>query len=239
MTMRRGDKKNWVGLTAAMLMLLISVIPAQARIAINGAECAYTSTCSASGGHAESAGKANAINALSIENLIINGAASMLESYANTLIFMNHFELSDISGYNSAFQKNNYYNALEKIEKAIAIYDILIAEAQNASYNASFIGALKNLDYDRLKNANKLNASVFLTVRRFLQPGDVTGAIAYMHKLLLQTRESVYAIQDAVEKETLPTNTHVWDINNKFAEMILFGQYCAEVFYTAKETLYN
>lgn len=172
----------------------------------------------------------------SIETCVIQGAGYYFKAYSYSLLMANEIELSDLEGVNFVELRSFINQAIDNMELACDTYIDLVNKANSTSYNSAWINQLMNFDYGAFKAENGLNEAVFSDVQYFLSNGNVRGVYVETETRFETILEDLYDIKAGMDGNSLPANSTIWRLNQKFLESMLFGQYVAEVFYQIVES---
>jgi hypothetical protein len=169
-----------------------------------------------------------------ISNYIIEGAGYFLAGYADVLLLLNRFEMSDLKGidYNEVKQISD--KALNNLKNTGAIYDNLIAVAERTPYNEVFLEKLASFGYESFMENNSLNRDVFEEVEVFLNQGDITGTFKQSRNNFDLILGILNSIKESIDAEKMPPLSKLWQLNQVYAAELLFGQYSAQVYYAIK-----
>ncbi|MCP4218343.1 MAG: hypothetical protein GY765_27145 [bacterium] len=132
-------------------------------------------------------------------------------------------------------------------KNAAESYEELILAAQSASYSKSVRCYLMSYDYSILHATLKDNSmsthnGLFTLTRDYLCKGDMTGIFIELHKQSLH----IASLLDSLSKGFKPPVggkyspqiiSAIWRINQAYSEIILFGQFTAEIMTDAKKSL--
>ena len=166
----------------------------------------------------------------SIEADIARGAGYFLEAYADTLLFMNRVELSNIKGMDYSRLQFLLDDALLKMTRANATYVHLKQTAAYTPYNPYTIEALKNFNYEEYCLAHSLNREIFVEVQSYLGSGSVTEMYGKIISDMEAIGKLITLVKENIDNGVFPATTHVRQLNQAFSVSLLFGQYVAEVF---------
>jgi hypothetical protein len=123
---------------------------------------------------------------------------------------------------------------LDNVNMARYYYRELQYKADNTPYNQVVINKLLVFDYDAFQEQNNLIKDVFIEVKDYLVKGDVRGVysrtIAYFDTL----KNTLEAIKGELYAGKVPSNNHMWDLNQVCAKAHMFGQYVSRIFYAIK-----
>jgi hypothetical protein len=174
-------------------------------------------------------------SASTIRKYIIEGAGYFLKSNSNIQLFLNKIELSELNGMDYSELQNIINSAIENMENAKETYINLISIAKVTPYNPFIIEKLQLFDYPGFQKENKLNSEIFKQVETFLSIGDVTGLYIKFKLDIDSILVPLYNIKASVYNETFPEISSLWLINQKYSELVLFGQYGSQVFFEIKQ----
>jgi hypothetical protein len=166
--------------------------------------------------------------------LVVEGAGYFLDSHADMLLFLNRIEMAELTGIDYTGLQVLLANAIEKMEKANAAYFQLKKLAAETPYNPPVIDKLETFDYQSFQKKRGLNEVIFRGVSELLARGDVRGVYKRLHKETAGLLKYLYRIKSSIDSGIFPEISVLWRANEKYAETLLFGQICAEIFYTCK-----
>ena len=167
-----------------------------------------------------------------IRELIIKGGGYILKSSSAANDFFNKIELAEISGPDYETLKKSLNAAIYNIENAREVYYQLKTLASVTPYNQEIIFKLVNFDYETFQQANDFFPKIFGKVKCLLAYGDVTGVYKELYSYTGQIMDLLYTIKRFIDAGIFPELCIVWDVNQKYSEVKLFGQYVARVFYS-------
>lgn len=167
-----------------------------------------------------------------IRELIVEAGGYLLQSCSDVNAFFNKIELAELYGPDYKSLKETLNAAIYHMEKARATYFQLKSLARVTPYNQEVISRLINFDYDAFQKENGLLSSVFVMVEDFLSVGDVTGVFNKFYSYSGQILDLLYTLKRYVAADIFPQIFNVWQVNQKYSEFKLFGQYIAQVFYS-------
>ena len=185
-------------------------------------------------GYSEESGETVSKSIGSIETLIIRGAGYFLAGNACIQSFLNQVELQDLSGVDSQSMEKGVSCGLYNISLAVATYSQLIKAAEATPYNPVVIEQLKRFDYDSFQEEMGLNGIVFARVREYLGNGDITGSFKYTYQGMIELRLLLVSVYNEISAGRWPDLTVIRKLNEKCAEISLFGSYAARVFDAVK-----
>ncbi len=169
---------------------------------------------------------------VSMKQNIVQGACYFMQSYSDSLLFLDKIEQSELTGADYSEMQKRLTGAIEKMEKARSTYSNLKEMADVTPYNLGMIYELWFFDYQSLQAKNTLNSVIFLEVQNYLRKGDVRGVYAKMRLNTIGLLNLLNKIKNDVDAGKLPALSYIWKLNQSYSEAMLFGQYVAEVFCT-------
>jgi len=167
---------------------------------------------------------------VSIETEVARGAGYFLEAYADTLLFMNQVELSNLKGMDYNHLQSLLDNALKHMTQANATYTRLKAKAEYTPYNPVVIEALRNLNYEEFGLTRNLNREIFAEVQTYLAGGSVTEMYGKLISDMEVIIKLITLVKENIDNGQFPSTPQVRQLNQAFSVSLLFGQYVAEVF---------
>jgi len=171
-----------------------------------------------------------------IGQLIVVAGGYYLDSHANLKLLLSQVELSELNGIDYAKARDTLCMAIDKMEMANASYLALINKADGIDYNPVVVNQLKSFDYNRFRKEFNLNPTIFKRVEHFLSKGNVRGVYKDIFIETGNILEKLYIVRESLDSDMFPTVSNLWRINQKYAEVELFGQYVAELFYKLNES---
>lgn len=172
---------------------------------------------------------------ITIETYIVEGGGYFLSANSSTQKLLELVELKDLKGVDSLELQDVLNIALVNIQKALETFDKLIETAEAAPYNEIVINKLLSFDYEKFRIKNGLNSVVFAQVEDYLKKGDITGVFKKVHSDLKDINAMLDAMNEAISQNKMPHISEFWKLNEKFAEVSLFGSYAAQVFNEIKK----
>lgn len=196
------------GLAATILFLLIINVPTYSTMCLNDSAPTFTEP-----------------ERTEIENSVTLGAYDLLVSYSETLLMLKEFEITPEAQFNTAEALLKTESAIKQLESSMKKYDSALILAEKASYDQIYKKKLNDFDYSASINSEGLNGTIAEESAAFLKKNDVKGLYKkHMEKLnglltqLKNVRESLYVNK----KPSIPV---CWKLLQKYAEVILFGNY--------------
>jgi hypothetical protein len=166
-----------------------------------------------------------------ISTYVMEAAGYFLKSQSDMFLFLNKVELSDLEGTDFTELQTIIENAVLELQNANTKYSELIALADNTPYDQTVLQQLAVFDYAAFRDSKGLNSVIYDDVEAYLQLGDVRGVYHKLYSDTQQILDLLIVLKSAVDANTLPDMSDVWQANRAYANTFLFGQYAAEIFY--------
>jgi hypothetical protein len=221
-------KVKHIILTVLIGVLLFSAAPVYARLCGNWSDGAFT------GGDGTGSTDGANLACFTIEELIIKGAEYFFKAHADINWLSENVEISDIYGadYYTLWWAVN--SALDNMNMARYYYQELQYKANNTPYNQVVINKLLNFDYDSFQEENGLLKDIFSEVKEYLVKGDVRGVYSRTSTYFATLKNTLEAIKGELYAGKVPSNNHMWNLNQVCAKAHMFGQYVSRIFYAIK-----
>ena len=117
------------------------------------------------------------------------------------------------------------------MNRAKAVYDTLVMEAEATPYNELVLLKLKNFNYSQFRVDNGLKIEIFQEVEAYLRPGNITGAFKQIRANFRDIISRLETISGEVNQGKMPALASLWDLNELCSSTLLFGQYISRIFY--------
>jgi hypothetical protein len=212
-------------LTILIGALLFSVSPVHARMFSNNSDGAYDE-----GGGTGSTGEIALVRSYTIRELIIKGAEYFFKAQADINLLSEKVEASDLNGADYYTLWCAVNSALDNMNIARYYYQELQYKANHTPYNQAAIAKLMAFDYERFQEEHDLIKDVFFEVKGYLVNGDVRGIYSRTSAYFDTLKNILEAIKGELYAGKIPTNAHMWDLNQTCAKVHMFGQYVARIF---------
>ncbi|MCP5053412.1 MAG: hypothetical protein GY940_39975 [bacterium] len=222
-----NNKKITALAVLVLITLGLGVMPSFAVISFNGAGDGYDETGNPDGTAERGGGT-------SIEVLIVRGAGYSLQAGKHTDAILRIVEWQNIRGLNMDELEKETDNAIGNIELALETYGLLVRQAEATAYNNAVTQRLRTLNYDRFREANRLNGDIFAEVEGFLGSGDITGIFKRKHADVNQIAALLKSVKEDLGSNRVPDLKILWELNETFSRSNLFGSYVARVFHLFK-----
>lgn len=174
---------------------------------------------------------------LSIKQYIATGAGYYLDSYSDFVLLLNRVELWDSNAYGYNELQAQVNGALAKLENARNTYTGLIEQTGVTPYNETAIDYLEGLNYKAFMKDNGLNKVIFDEVEGYLSKGNINGVFHRIHTDMENISVKLDTVKRQIEANEFPSIPLLWEINSRYTETLLFGQYAAQVFNLVKQTM--
>lgn len=168
-----------------------------------------------------------------IQSCIIDGAGYYMKAYSDILLFLQGIEWSTPVNVNYDELKNLVTRALDNMKNAEGSYANLEELANYNPYNPVFIEKLRAFDYSAFEQARAAEGTAFSNNRKYLAAGDVRGLFTHIKKGTGHIINMLMDIKAALDAGKFPELSGLWRLNQEAAEIMLTGQYAAEIFYEA------
>ena len=208
--------------------LLFSASPIHARLFCNHSDGAFT------GGDGTNSTEGANLACFTIEELIIKGAEYFFKAHADINWLSENVEVSDIYGADYYTLWWTVNSALDNMNMARYYYRELQYKANNTPYNQVVINKLLNFDYDTFQEQNSLIKEVFSEVKGYLVNGDVRGIYSHTSAYFDSLTNNLETIKGELYAGKVPSNSHMWNLNQVCAKAHMFGQYVSRIFYAIK-----
>ena len=212
-------------LTVCIFIFIINLDNAHGYIWQNGAGGGYDS-----GGDGLYGIAGTAVINNTIEGYITMGAGYYLDANTKFQEYLTMVEMQDIRGVDFFAMKKTAGDSLVNMENAVTIYMVLIKQAEVTPYNDTVTARLKDFDYRSFMLENNLVPSVFAEAAGYLQKGDITGLLKKAHNDLVEIAAGLKAIDEELSLNRVPRLSQLWQLNETFSRVSLFGSYTARVF---------
>jgi hypothetical protein len=169
-----------------------------------------------------------------LKTLIILGAGKFLKSHAGFQQLLHRVELAEISGVNYDEWREILNDTISNIEGARVYYHYLKTLAAKTPYNQTFIGALLYFDYTGFREKHGLNKEIFSGLELLLRDGNVTGVYENFRTKTGEISRLLSSLEQDLDKDIFPKIPLLWEINQKYFDTLLFGQYAAMIFKEVK-----
>ncbi len=115
-------------------------------------------------------------------------------------------------------------------------YQELEIKANHTPYNQVVINKLLAFDYDSFQEEHGLLKDVFSEVKSYLVNGDVRGIYSRTSTYFDTLINTLESIKGELNVGKVPSNSHMWNLNQVCAKAHMFGQYVARVFLKKNDT---
>ncbi len=229
--MIKQKKQLGLKIFLGVFILLMFNIHSYSRMFANGAEGSYDEP----GEPSSSTARVKATSTSRIAANIVVGGSHFLNSHSYTLLLLSKIEMSDLNGVDYNDLRATLNNAIKHMEGAKEAYTTLYQIAVVTPYNQNVINRLISFDYIGFQEKRGLNSIIFKDVEEYLSNGDVTGLLGKVLSSTGTILEMLYWVKNTIDMDQLPENSTLWRINQKYFEVLMFGQYAAEMFYAVTD----
>ena len=172
-----------------------------------------------------------------IRQLVNESASCFFKSYGQFMFFLNEVELGELNGVNFSSLQLHIDAATAYMKTCQNTYNSLNILADSTPYKEDFISRLKEFDYDAFRKEKKLTLEIFEEVKSYLKKGDIKGMYK---KALLETQQildSLNGMKEEVDSFYAPTTDKIWELNNSYYNLTIWGQYSSMIFVEVKRNL--
>jgi len=222
--------KKFISVFLSMFLFCSLVVPGFSMMVGNTSGSSFDDTGQLSGPRAMSSTASGAV-----EDLVIKSATYFLKGKAYVDLLASRLEAAEIDGVCFYDYQMLVNDALDNMRMARYYYQSLKNKADITPYNQIVLKKLKAFDYQTFMVENGLIGEMFNLVKSYLEAGDVRG----VYGRFLTYTDDIINILETVQKDvyywSFPKAATMWKLNQECAEMLLFGQYVAQVFYKINE----
>jgi hypothetical protein len=170
---------------------------------------------------------------VTIQSCIIDGAGYYMQAYSDILQFLREIEWSNPGSVNYDELKTLVNRALDNMKNAERAYATLEELANTTPYNPVFIEKLTAFDYSAFQQARAAEGTAFSNTSKYLAAGDVRGLFSHIKTGNGHIINMLMDIKASLDAGKFPELSSLWRLNQEAAEIMLTGQYAAEIFYEA------
>lgn len=214
--MKKMVKNKVFGWALAVAMLLVFSSHSQAWIKFNGVESSF-----------DFDGRE------AIEELVIDGASSFLQSYSRLLVVFRQLEQQRLQAVNIPALLGMLDELIPEMEKARGVYLNLYQKALNTPYDPAAIDRLRALDYDRFRPASTPDETGESAVIRHLEQGDVRAVLCSGWLECETILDDLSIFRHILENGSLPGVEFLWKLNQACLNSLAGGQMAARIFHLA------
>ena len=164
-----------------------------------------------------------------IEEYVVAGAKSFIESNKNTLALINEFEVnpSQATDISAAFTFTE--NALRQLQDSRSHYSKAKELAEQAGYNMTMITKFKAFDYDGYIDKYGLNKEIAKIAESYLKAGNLLGIYQKNINNLDAIIITLTSIRDTLKSGEPPKIRILWDCIHQYASAFLLGNYATRL----------
>ncbi len=165
----------------------------------------------------------------SLNYSIVDGAGYFLNSYSDFLLLLNRVEMSGKQSFDYTEAGLIASRTIKKMENLKSTYLLIIKQTAGAEYNTDVLKMLEIFDYQGLQEKAALNPVILNEVKTYLIKGDIAGIFSKIVNETGQLLAGLNEVQKQIESGIFPDINGLWRLNQKYAEMMLFGQYVSMI----------
>ncbi|MGE5342694.1 MAG: hypothetical protein ACM3SY_14560 [Candidatus Omnitrophota bacterium] len=162
-----------------------------------------------------------------LELLITQGAVQFLKSYSDYVLFLQIYEQNNSD--NPALQVT-LNNVIDNLKKANDTYLEIKYMAPRIPYNRGILTRLSAFNFTALQESRGLTPGIMDKVRFYFANGNITGAFSYTSKNTSKLLNKLTVLKRTLDQGMVPDINKLWDINQAYIDLMLFGQYESQVF---------
>lgn len=170
----------------------------------------------------------------SIYSLIVDAAASFLQSNAEYQQYLSKVELSGQYNVTSLEMSLVLENAISQMSAAHSHYAVIYDLCLKTGLTQATVDKLSTFDYVGFQEINQLNPVIFEQAAAILQEARLADIYLelyqYTGKILEQLRE-IKAVSGSTQSLQLPL---LWRTNQSYMTAAMFGQYSSEILMSLK-----
>jgi len=118
---------------------------------------------------------------------------------------------------------------IKNLETLKSTYLLIIKQTAGVAYNTDVLKMLEAFDFEELIEKATLNPIILNEVKSYLIKGDANGIY---YKIIGETEQllnGLYDIRKQIEVGIFPDITGLWSLNQRYSNLMLFGQYVSMV----------
>jgi len=165
----------------------------------------------------------------SIGSLQAQAAAEFLAANASYQKFLEQYELTEINLSNYSDQSITIGETISHISNAERFFIFIYIKSQSFNLNIDIVESLKIFDYELFCDRFHMNHTIMKEVEKYLKRGEVFGVLYRIIEKAGEINIRLTHLKSSIDKN-IPDIDAIYDINQRFANTSLFGQYVAMVF---------
>lgn len=162
--------------------------------------------------------------------VLIEGAASLLQSYSDFLLLLNESEMSALNGFDLVKAEGFAKSALEKLETAQYNYYLSVNILSGRNFDQSLITRLMDFDYEGYRTLNELQSETMYRVAYYLSHGDVVGTYEAAYKDIGKLITGLSPILSDIRTGAAPKLEKLQKVYKQYSDLMQFGYYASLVF---------
>ncbi len=169
----------------------------------------------------------------SIEEYVVIGASSFLQSHSDLSSFLSRMELGELGEPDHEALTHKLGMAINNMEMAVEIYKDLKKKADKTPYKKEVIEKLRKFKYDKFRKKNNLREDMIQRVKQYLAKGKIRemyGNILSRCEYILDKSKDIKEKMKSGDVKIIDLREDVWMLNLEYIDSITLGQYVAQVF---------
>lgn len=164
-----------------------------------------------------------------IDGLVREAGRNFRRAASKFQRFLAIIEMSEIKGIDYKELKIILDDVIIDIMKAENQYEALLDVAEATPYKPEKISRLRKFGYKAFEQRKRLNPALFRKVGGYFKKGDVTGVFRHYSSRVSSILGHLKLVQVNVARSRMPRLKRLWKLNERFAEISLFGSYVSRV----------
>jgi len=160
-----------------------------------------------------------------IEEYVVAGAKSFIESHQNFLAVIQEFEINSSQDVNIPLSFTYTETALKQLQNSRYRYIKALEIAEQAGYNLAMIEKFMVFDYDGYISKYGLNKEIAGIAKSYLRKGDLLGIYRKNIDNLDIIINTLITIRDSMKAGEKPGIGILWDCIQQYSATFLFGNY--------------
>ncbi len=164
------------------------------------------------------------------DDALVQGAASLLQSYSDFLLLLNESELSALKDFDLVRAETFARTALEKLEIAHYNYYNSVTILSGRNFDEGLITQLLDFDYEDYRALNELQSETMYRVAYYLSHGDVVGTYEAAYRDIGKMISTLYPILQDIRMGVSPKLEKLQKVYQQYSDLMQFGYYASLVF---------
>jgi len=166
-----------------------------------------------------------------VGDMITESASELLQSASDAFLFLNEVELAEKNGLNTGAALQRVDMAAARVEQALNLFKDIIAAGNDAGYERTRIGRLRDFAYDQFAKDNGLSVETMGEVSAYLGRGNVLGFYRRHARNLQSLLNTLNRIKAELLAGKLSENKVLWSLLQQYNTTMMFGNYASMIFY--------